>query len=105
MSADSEGIQSAAAAVGLEQRLVHAALPAECGYLLCDIKCIHVTVVRGFVSAGLKRRPQDLPAIRRELDSTVGAAPRAVYLHADICRQDLLVEIEAAALCPLPASA
>jgi len=51
------------------------------------------------------RRPQDLPAIRRELDSTVGAAPRAVYLHADICRQDLLVEIEAAALCPLPASA
>ena len=49
------------------------------------------------------RRPQDLPAIRRELDSAVGAARRAVYLQADICRQDLLVEIEAAGICPLAA--
>jgi len=49
------------------------------------------------------RRPRDLPAVRRELDATVGAAHRAVYLQADICRQDLLVEIEAAGMCPLAA--
>jgi chorismate lyase / 3-hydroxybenzoate synthase len=51
------------------------------------------------------RRPRDLAAIRRELDSAVGPATRAVYLQADICRQDLLVEIEAAGTCPLAASA
>ena len=49
------------------------------------------------------RRPRDLPAIRRELHSAVGVASRAVYLQADICRQDLLVEIEAAGICPLAA--
>ena len=49
------------------------------------------------------RRPGDLATIRRELDAAVGAASRAVYLQADICRQDLLVEIEAAGICPLAA--
>jgi chorismate lyase / 3-hydroxybenzoate synthase len=49
------------------------------------------------------RRPRDLPAIRRELDCAAGGASRAVYLQADICRQDLLVEIEAAGICPLAA--
>ena len=39
------------------------------------------------------RRPEDLPAIKATLSSRT-AAP-AVYLKADICREDLLVEIEA----------
>ena len=39
----------------------------------------------------------DLKAIRNELKCYVGDAVKAVYLQADICRQDLLVEIEATA--------
>jgi chorismate lyase / 3-hydroxybenzoate synthase len=51
------------------------------------------------------RRAADLPVIRREVDAALGAAGRAIYLQADICRQDLLVEIEAAGMCPLAANA
>ena len=51
------------------------------------------------------RRPGDLPVIRAELAGALGPAARTLYLQADICRQDLLVEIEATALCPLPAAA
>jgi len=43
------------------------------------------------------RRPEDLPSVRREIEHYVGAPVRAVYLKADICRGDLLVEIEATA--------
>jgi enamine deaminase RidA (YjgF/YER057c/UK114 family) len=48
------------------------------------------------------RRPADLPVIRTELGSALAESTRVVYLQADICRQDLLVEIEATGLCPLP---
>ena len=41
------------------------------------------------------RDPNDLPAIRAEIDSAVGAGAPRVYLNADICRPDLSVEIEA----------
>jgi chorismate lyase/3-hydroxybenzoate synthase len=51
------------------------------------------------------RRPADLPVIQAELHSALGADARTIYLQADICRQDLLVEIEAAAMCPLAADA
>ena len=50
------------------------------------------------------RRPADLPIIQAELHAALGAGVRGVYLQADICRQDLLVEIEGAAMWP-PASA
>ena len=43
------------------------------------------------------RRPADLPIIQQELASRLGPLARAIYLQADICRQDLLVEIEATA--------
>lgn len=49
------------------------------------------------------RRPADLPVIQSELNGALGSGARAIYLRADICRQDLLVEIEAAAICPLAA--
>ena len=49
------------------------------------------------------RRPADLPVIQAELDSALGRGARVIYLQADICRQDLLVEIEATAMCPLAA--
>jgi enamine deaminase RidA (YjgF/YER057c/UK114 family) len=46
------------------------------------------------------RRPADLPVIKAELAAALGAGTRLIYLQADICRQDLLVEIEAAGMCP-----
>ncbi len=47
------------------------------------------------------RHPADLAQIRTELEHCVGGATRAVYLQADVCRQDLLLEIEATAVVPL----
>ncbi|MEJ8822859.1 hypothetical protein WKW80_12600 [Variovorax humicola] len=45
------------------------------------------------------RRPADAPGIRQQLEQALGKGSRfmrqAVYLEADICRSDLLVEIEA----------
>jgi enamine deaminase RidA (YjgF/YER057c/UK114 family) len=46
------------------------------------------------------RRPADLPVIKAELAAALGAGTKLIYLQADICRQDLLVEIEAAGMCP-----
>ncbi|HEX4619562.1 MAG TPA: hypothetical protein VH135_07505 [Steroidobacteraceae bacterium] len=51
------------------------------------------------------RRPADLPTISGQLAPALGADARVIYLQADICRQDLLVEIEATAMCPLKADA
>jgi chorismate lyase / 3-hydroxybenzoate synthase len=47
------------------------------------------------------RRPADLPVIQAELSGVLGNEARAIYLKADICRQDLLVEIEATGISPL----
>jgi chorismate lyase/3-hydroxybenzoate synthase len=41
------------------------------------------------------RRPADLPAIKATLSQTLSPATHILYLQADICREDLLVEIEA----------
>jgi chorismate lyase/3-hydroxybenzoate synthase len=41
------------------------------------------------------RRAQDLPAIQSQLRSLQAHGARVLYLQADICRADLLVEIEA----------
>ena len=51
------------------------------------------------------RRPADMPIIQAELTRALGAGARVIYLQADICRQDLLVEIEGTAMCPLMAHA
>ena len=50
--------------------------------------------------AGLKlkvyvRKPADLPAIKAALSRTLSSAANILYLQADVCREDLLVEIEA----------
>jgi enamine deaminase RidA (YjgF/YER057c/UK114 family) len=44
------------------------------------------------------RRPADLPIIQAQLAPALAAGARFVYLQADICREDLSVEIEAAAI-------
>lgn len=41
------------------------------------------------------RNAADLERIRAELTRIVGSRPNAVYLQADVCRHDLLLEIEA----------
>jgi enamine deaminase RidA (YjgF/YER057c/UK114 family) len=51
------------------------------------------------------RRPADLSLIQAQLASALGTQAQIVYLQADICRQDLLVEIEATGICPLAAAA
>jgi chorismate lyase / 3-hydroxybenzoate synthase len=52
------------------------------------------------------RHPADLAQVRAELSHCVGGTPKAIYLQADVCRQDLLLEIEATAATPLsPVSA
>jgi chorismate lyase/3-hydroxybenzoate synthase len=47
------------------------------------------------------RHPADLAQIRAELAHRVGDSLRVVYVQADVCRQDLLLEIEATAIRPL----
>ena len=51
------------------------------------------------------RRAEDLPIVRAELAAALGPEARVLYLQADICRQDLLVEIEATAVSPLAGAA
>ena len=50
------------------------------------------------------RRPTDLAAVREIFEAAVGARSRAaleaIYLQADICRADLLIEIEAHGFAP-----
>jgi chorismate lyase / 3-hydroxybenzoate synthase len=41
------------------------------------------------------RRSSDLPIVQAQLSAAIGSSARIVYLKADICRHDLLVEIEA----------
>ncbi|HEY8856598.1 MAG TPA: Rid family hydrolase [Rugosibacter sp.] len=58
-----------------------------------DLASLHYTVY--------VRNPTDLAQICAELTHCVGGALKAVYLQADVCRQDLLLEIEATAVHPL----
>lgn len=48
------------------------------------------------------KRPEDFATCRRICEQRLGSVP-TVYVTADICRPDLLVEIEGVALSPLPA--
>ena len=41
------------------------------------------------------RHPEDLGKVRNEITQLIGAPVSAVFLQADVCRADLLVEIEA----------
>lgn len=41
------------------------------------------------------RHPDTFPAVRQEIEHYVGTPIHAVYVQADVCRADLLVEIEA----------
>ena len=47
------------------------------------------------------RHAEDWTRVQAELVRYIGSVPNAMYIQADICRQDLLLEIEATAECPL----
>jgi chorismate lyase / 3-hydroxybenzoate synthase len=51
------------------------------------------------------RRPADLPVVRTQLTARLDPSQPLIYLQADICRQDLLVEIEATGMCALTSAA
>jgi enamine deaminase RidA (YjgF/YER057c/UK114 family) len=60
----------------------------------------HVVGSARYSLPGLKlkvyvRNPSDLPAIEATLSQLLRPAAGIVYLQADVCREDLLVEIEA----------
>lgn len=42
------------------------------------------------------RHPADLPMVRAKVEAEFGPACKVVYLHSNICRSDLLLEIEGA---------
>ncbi|MBC7482319.1 MAG: hypothetical protein H7337_10590 [Rhizobacter sp.] len=64
--------------------------------------------VQGLSCTIYLRRADDLPVVRDAFERHVGvhstAAREAVYLRADICRADLLVEIEAHGVVPVAGS-
>lgn len=45
-------------------------------------------------------RPDSLPLVRDQVNAAFGAMQQAVYLQADVCRSDLLLEIEGVCLYP-----
>ncbi|HZO21353.1 MAG TPA: Rid family hydrolase, partial [Steroidobacteraceae bacterium] len=51
------------------------------------------------------RKVADLPTIQSQLHAALGRQAQVMYLHAEICRQDLLVEIEAIGRAPESAAA
>ncbi len=98
-------ISGTASIVG--HRSVHAGdVPAQCRETLENIAAVVAEANRAsrhgaFDLAGLSyrvyvRHARDFEPVRRALRERCGEAP-AVYLQADICRDDLLVEIEAMA--------
>ena len=79
---------------------------AQTGETMANIKAVlaeaHRAAGLAFSLADLNyrvyvRNPGQLEPIRNALRHCVGAALKAVYLRADVCRQDLLLEIEATA--------
>lgn len=78
-----ESLTNVAVLLDQANKVRHAHLP--CG--LADV-CYRIYV----------RDPADLPAIRAEFERIVGSQAVAVYVLADVCRADLLVEIEGSAM-------
>lgn len=47
------------------------------------------------------RNPLDLSLVKNEMERYLNAPIKAIFVQADICRKDLLLEIEATAICSL----
>lgn len=68
--------------------------------VLAEANAVSVNTRFDLVSLHYKvyvRHVRDLDAVRAELERLVGGQLNAIYLQADVCREDLLLEIEATA--------
>ena len=71
--------------------------------VLAEANAVSVTTQFNLSSLHYKvylRHVRDLEAVRAELKRLVGSQLNAIYLQADVCREDLLLEIEATAGLP-----
>jgi enamine deaminase RidA (YjgF/YER057c/UK114 family) len=83
---------------------------AQAGETMANIEAVLAEVNRHSISHSFNlpslsykvyvRHAADLEPIRNELTRFVGGPIKAIYLQADVCRQDLLLEIEATAIHP-----
>ena len=79
----SESLANVASLLDQANQVRHARFPCE----LADVS------YRVFV-----RHPKDLPLIQAEFERIVGTDATAVYVQADVCRSELLVEVEGSAM-------
>jgi len=97
-------ISGTASIVG-HQTLHHGDVAAQTRECLHNIAAIVAEANRQAPGAGFRldqfaytvyvRHPEDMATVRREVAQFIGAPVSAVFLQADVCRADLLVEIEA----------
>ena len=97
-------ISGTASIVG-HQTLHHGDVTAQTRECLNNIAAIVAEANRLAPGAGFRldtlaykvyvRHPENMDTVRREMAQFIGGAVSAVFLQADVCRADLLVEIEA----------
>jgi len=97
-------ISGTASIVG-HQTLHHGDVAAQTRECLNNIAAIVAEANRQAPDAGFRldtlaykvyvRHPEDMDTVRREMTQFIGGGVSAVFLQADVCRADLLVEIEA----------
>ena len=97
-------ISGTASIVG-HQTLHHGDVAAQTRECLNNIAAIVAEAKRQAPDAGFRldtlaykvyvRHPEDMDTVRREMTQFIGGGVSAVFLQADVCRADLLVEIEA----------
>ncbi|HUX31466.1 MAG TPA: hypothetical protein VMV78_12720 [Thiobacillus sp.] len=97
-------ISGTASIVG-HQTLHHGDVAAQTRECLHNIAAIVAEANRQAPAAGFRldqfaytvyvRRPEDLATVRREMAQFIGAPVSVVFLQADVCRAELLVEVEA----------
>ncbi|MDP3585913.1 MAG: hypothetical protein Q8R61_12355 [Thiobacillus sp.] len=97
-------ISGTASIVG-HQTLHHGDVAAQTRECLHNIAAIVAEANRQAPGAGFRldalaykvyvRHPEDMATVRREMAQFIGASMLAFFLQADVCRADLLVEIEA----------
>lgn len=97
-------ISGTASIVG-HQTLHHGDVAAQTRECLHNIAAIVAEANRQAPDAGFRldqlaykvyfRHPENLATVRREMAQFIGAPVSAVFLQADVCRAELLVEIEA----------
>lgn len=97
-------ISGTASIVGYES-LHHYDVRAQLDEILRNLESLHDTIQRNsqlpvkplpeLMFKVYIRRPTDYPIVKEAFEQRLGSTPSALYVHADICRVELLLEIEA----------